>query len=55
MTSKIIMIVVLIISLLNFSGYFIEDYILRTTALPSKLNTATPKNKGMLAGLKYSI
>ena len=36
---------------INFSGYFIDLWILKITAFPSKLNTATPKNIGMLYGI----
>lgn len=36
---------------LNFSGSFMDLCKLRITAFPSKLKTATPKNKGILYGI----
>lgn len=41
----------LLSKLLNFSGSFIDLWILRMTALPSNAKTATPKNDVMLRGL----
>lgn len=46
-TMHIIIINVIVKTLLNFSGSFIDACILSTTPLPSKLNTAIPKNKGI--------
>lgn len=52
MTIQITRMVVVTMSLLNFAGSFMEACKLITKALPSKLNTATPKNRGMCAGVK---
>ena len=44
---------VLVSTMLNFSGSFMDACRLITIPLPSKSKTATPKNNGIAWGLKY--
>ena len=52
MTINIITLIDMTNTLENLVGSFIDAWMFNTTPLPSKLNTATPKKKGILEGVR---